>query len=190
MCFIIFESGGGFNDKNTLATSYARYTILWYSLILVLIVNYIVNKFHNKNILQTLIFLIILNFLLFALKSTNWYFDVYRSYNTAINKKEYFLNNTKSNGIIFTSYYDKLFFPERIWAIYTSYPEKDRIKSTTAIILNILRSWYPVYFIESDWWINYDKFKFKDYKTDLLKNNAIVETKSPPIYEIKIKSDE
>jgi hypothetical protein len=179
-----------FSDKNTLATSYARYTILWYSLLLIFIINYIVNKFHNKNVLQILMFLLALNFLTFSLKSTNWYFDVNRSYSSSIWKKEYFLTNTKPNWIIFTSYYDKLFFPERAWGIYTSYPEELRIKKTTEIILKLLKLWYPVYFVESDWWINYDKFKFKDYKDNFLKNNLITEAINPPIYEVKIKSNE
>ena len=181
---------GGFGDRNTLATSYARYTILWYALLLIFVIDYIAKMFKNRPVFIILIFLIVLNFLMFSLKSTNWYLDVDKSYAKALERKESLLSGTEQNGIIFTSYYDKLFFPDRIGAIYTSYPENTRISNTTTIVLKLLKLWYPVYFIESDWWVNYDKFKFEDYKKSLLKSGTIVESIHPPIYQIKLQPHE
>ena len=64
-------------------------------------------------------------------------------------------NIPEENAVVFTAYFDKYIFPKRITAIYTSFPEIERIDKTTEIVFSLVSNNIPVYFLNEDWAIGY-----------------------------------
>jgi len=184
--FYFIEVWWWYDLLNTISTSYSRYTLLWL-ILLIIILSESIRKYKK-------IWIVILTFWLISNINLgiNW-FDSYAQWletqKKSVLKKQIFLANyPEKNAIIYTSYFDKYFFPDRIAWIYTTFPEKTRLKDTAVSIKKLLKKNIPVYMIESDWAKNYDIFKWDDYKKEILKQWIIIEWKKP-IFKFKLNNE-
>lgn len=159
--------------KKSVGASFTRYiSISWGILLFLSLIS--INKIKNKNKLFLLLFILILiltNLIISLFGSFGYYSFLDISRHTQRNDRSYFEN--KENDIIFTGLCDKYLYPSANFAIYTSFPKKNRINQTTKLIIKLLSDGKDIYFIH-DTNLNYDH-KFKFYKQSFSKNNLYIQ---------------
>lgn len=88
------------------------------------------------------------------------------------------------DSIVFTKRMDKIIFPNRVTALYSNLPSKNREKKVAAMIDKLLDMEFPVYFLRETKSDKISDDPFKGYVRELAKIKLIAVQKSPLIYEI------
>jgi len=185
--FYLGNIWAGFDPpKTTIGTSYCRYLFPAYISLFVISSQFIIVFLKNKKIIT---FFFVFIFIIFSfdlvINSKEGLGDFFKQQEKAISIKNSFIKLIPNEkAIIFTSYYDKYIFPDRLTAIYTSFPEDKRINQTVDIIEKLILDNEDVYFIESDWGTNYDIFKSSDYFEGIENRNLTIEKESGSIFRI------
>lgn len=151
--FYLGKDWSGVFFEGSVGTSYSRYLLISWGLLIVL-ATYAIRKLINKKLI--LIFFSI--FLIFSGLSSGLYSDM--AVNYFIDTSEWsntlktdIVENTPENAIFFTSFYDKHIYPVRQTAIYVALPEEERANTTINLMKKLLNDEYPVYIVnEKDEW--------------------------------------
>jgi len=139
--------------KGSVATSYSRYLLISWGVLIILSVKAIkrmVNPLtarhtRKKSALMLLIIYFVVSgsvVALFSLKP-----DIENS-EMANELRNDIIRKTPKNSIIFTSYYDKHIYPVRQTAIYVAIPQEERLNKTIYLIKELLEDGYSVYIVE------------------------------------------
>jgi len=183
---IVFYLGSVWSEKEYIvATAYSRYLLPTYSM-MVLFSLFLIKKL-NKKLLMFCVFIFLLFNISISFNSPGALKDFNLSQKTFIDKQKDILKNIpEENAVVFTAYFDKYIFPKRTTAIYTSFPENERINKTTSIILNLTEDNVPTYFLNEDWGIgHYTKFKSEEYFNVFKENGLVVKRITRSIFKIE-----
>lgn len=151
--FYLSKDWSGVFFKSSVGTSFARYLLISWGLLIVLAV-YTIKRLVDKKF----ILIILIIFFIFSGLNTGLYSDMAIKYfidksKWANNFKEEIILKTPENSIIFTSFYDKYIYPVRQTAVYVAIPEDERINKTLMLMKNLLEDRYSVYIVdEKDKW--------------------------------------
>jgi hypothetical protein len=182
ICFYLSSVWGGYFEKNTiLGTSYVRYLLPSYAVMLIFAAKDIYQ--HSQKLL--IAFICVVFGVTFTISSNGGLSEFVTSQQNYLSKKQYFVNFIpEGNAIVFTTYSDKYFFPERKTAIYTTFDEINRINSTDKIIHKLLQDNIPVYFVIEDWAYGYDIYKSEDYFQKFRSSGLILNEVSQSIIKV------
>jgi len=139
--------------KGSVATSYSRYLLISWGVLIILSVSAIkrmvstltVRHTRKKSALILLIIYFVVSGSVVALFSLRP--DIENS-EMANELRNDIIKNTPKNSIIFTSYYDKHVYPVRQTAIYVSIPKEERLNKTIYLMKELLKDGYPVYIVD------------------------------------------
>jgi len=155
MQFLFYLGKTWYGDflKGSVATSYSRYLLISWGVLIILSVSAIKRMVNSLTVRHTrkksALILLIIYFVvsgsvvaLFSLKP-----DIENS-EMANKLRNDITKNTPKNSIIFTSYYDKHIYPVRQTAIYVAIPEEERLNKTLYLMKELLEDGYSVYIVD------------------------------------------
>jgi hypothetical protein len=176
------------SDFFTVGTSYVRYTLLAW-LIIIFFGSMIFEKIVIGMKIEVLItFLVIMCILMTNLSSVIFpkygVLDTIETHKQFIVDKQNLLSLIPEEAIVFTVLHDKYLFPERLTAIYSTYDEKTRVNLTIFYIQTLKSGNNSVFFIDDGTPNRYDIFSAMDYFRELNKNNISVKKVNDIVYEI------
>ncbi|HRT39850.1 MAG TPA: glycosyltransferase family 39 protein [Candidatus Woesebacteria bacterium] len=139
-------SGSGF--VGSVGTSFSRYLLISWIIIVVIGVYYLHNILKTKIIFYISIFILLVTNIYQAFlsdMSIKYFLDTSKWTNTF---QTQILKKTENNAIIFTNMYDKYIYPVRQTAIYVSIPETTRTQTSITLINELLKDNIPVYIMK------------------------------------------
>lgn len=190
--FIYFGSiwnGYHFNFL-TVGNSYVRYFTLPYILMIILVSKNIKDLLRKNHIFIFLIMIVLIfSFINFSVNANSGILSTIQINKRANLEKNNLLSQIPEKAIVFTVLKDKYLFPERMTAIYSSYPEEDRINLTTSAVLNLLNLGYSVYFLDDGTPNSYDIYPIQSYFEEF-ENHGINITKiDSGIYQLSLQNN-
>jgi len=151
--FYLGKSQSGDIFTGSVGTTYARYLLISWGLLIVLSVYAIKKLIDKKFILIVLIIFFFfsgLNKGLYSNMAIKYFIDTSRWAN---NLKEEIAARTPENSIFFTSFYEKYIYPVRQTAVYVAIPKDEQVDKTLMLMKNLLENGYSIYIVdERDEW--------------------------------------
>ena len=178
----------GYLSNSILANSYSRYLLVGYIIMIFLSAPTLLVLL-KKTSFSRLILMIFLILYLF-INIQNAFFSHGAINQFKINQESFIdiQNNLLSiipkESIVFTSGHDKYIFPYRITAIYTTFPQEERIKSTVTLIRHLLNKKYELFFIDDSSPNRYDIYSKEEYFNELKRNKLEVTKVNNIVYKI------
>ena len=189
---VLIYFGGIWTGFNDLIPSpghvYDRYALIFFMFYTLFLTNYLI-KVYNKRILIILLSISMILNILISFTSVGGIMDFENSHMKFKSTKQFFLNNTIEDSIVFTKYYDKYIFPERATAIYPSFNESTRVNNTVSLIIFFISLNKTIYFLEEDAYTNRDVYLLKDYSDKLNEFNLTLVNINGVIYKVNLENE-
>jgi len=154
--FYLGKSWSGVTFKGSAGTSYSRYLLVSWGVLIILSVGAVKRmvsalniSYVSKRTVLTLIFIcLVFSGLISGLYSSMAVISFIETSEWANKLKNDIIENTPKNSIIFTSYYDKYIYPVRQTAIYVAIPQEERLNKTIYLMKELLEDGYSVYIVD------------------------------------------
>jgi len=179
--FYLGKDWSGVTFKGSAGTSYSRYLLISWGVLIILsvgavkrMVNALNIGYASKRTVLTLIFIcLVFSGLISGLYSSMAVISFIETSEWANELRNDIIENTPKNSIIFTSFYDKYIYPVRQTAIYVAIPEEERLNKTMYLMKELLEDGYSVYIVdERDGYaispvLNKDAFEENQLETEM-----------------------
>jgi hypothetical protein len=151
--FYLGKTWSGVSFKGSVGTSYSRYLLISWGVIVILAVSSIrrlvdwlrVGHVLRRGILALLLAFLILSGLTTGLASKMAVASWIDTTEWTNEFKNDIVQNTPEKSVIFTSFYDKYVYPARQTAVYVAIPEGERTNKTLSLMRELLENDYSVY---------------------------------------------
>ena len=154
LILVSYYGGGGFYGQQfksvAIGSSYARYLIPLYAVLIVFASAILVKMPRFRQILPIILAIYVLlsvNVILFSHVNL-WSVGANITKNLELLAKVQ--QQVPADGVIFSTYWDKIIFPHRSIALYRSIPEDIRVAEATNIARTLVDDGVPTYFLNED----------------------------------------
>jgi hypothetical protein len=148
----------------SVATSYSRYLLPSYIILLILSMGTFQYFLNSKVLTVIFLFFVLIYPIKFIFSAPGAAIDYNESQSAFVGRKEELLRIIPENGLVFVTVSDKYLFPDRQTMIYSSYEESIRISETVKLTNRMIEGGEDVYFMVEDSGVNhYIKYPSNEY---------------------------